>query len=128
MSTCDEDGRGVKKSRNSCDVIYGWPLMRGSLSIRMNLLFYLFFYHRPIQQLCVDSASDYRMAELRNNIFFYHYAPSNLVMSNFLIRSANSQARRYPIVLMKQCSPRSDVAHLKELLRCKKVFVMYINV
>ena len=27
MTTCDKDGGGVKKSWNSYDVIYGWPLM-----------------------------------------------------------------------------------------------------
>ena len=26
MTTCDKDGGGVKKSLNSCDIIYGWPL------------------------------------------------------------------------------------------------------
>ena len=27
VTNCDKDGGGVKKSWNSCDVIYGWPLI-----------------------------------------------------------------------------------------------------
>ena len=27
VTTCNKDGGGVKKSWNSCDVIYGWPLI-----------------------------------------------------------------------------------------------------
>ena len=32
VTTCDKEGGGVKKSLNSCDVIYGWPLIRKSYS------------------------------------------------------------------------------------------------
>ena len=28
VTTCDKDEGGVKKSWNSCDLIYGWPLIR----------------------------------------------------------------------------------------------------
>ena len=37
----------------------------------------------------------------------YHYVPSSLVISIFLIRSATSQSSSYPIVLEMQSGPRS---------------------
>ena len=39
--TCDKDGGGVKKSRNLCDVIYGWPQMWRLQINHLNNLFYL---------------------------------------------------------------------------------------
>ena len=32
VTTCDKDGGGVKKSWNSCEVIYGWPLRQVKIS------------------------------------------------------------------------------------------------
>ena len=44
----------------------------------------------------------------------YHYAPSSLIMSTFLIRSATSQSSSYPIVLTRLGGPRATPnPHLK---------------
>ena len=44
VTTCDKDGRGVKKSWNSCDVIYGWPLkVNGNTQLCLKLCKYTFW-------------------------------------------------------------------------------------
>ena len=42
----------------------------------------------------------------RWQIMYQHYAPSSLIMLNFLIRSATSQSSSYPIVFMRLGGPR----------------------
>ena len=59
------------------------------------------------------------MAVRRDNMISIN-APSSLIMSTFLIRSATSQSSNYPVVLKRLGGPRSRLYPLLKLWMCRE--------